>query len=97
MTAGTYRKKKRHILEYDEVFEDIAGGTTKNTVIIEGSSVEVIKSGQTDVDMFFEEGKMNVSYYTTPFGTIEMGIATTGLKVSEEDERLTVKAGMLFP
>ena len=30
--------------------------------------------------MVFEENKKNISYYTTPFGTMQMGIAATHVK-----------------
>ena len=41
--------------------------------------LEVRKKGAVNVHMVFEPGKKNMTYYTTPFGTLQLGIATTAL------------------
>ena len=40
---------------------------------------------------FIEQGKKNMTYYTTPYGTIEMGIAATNLNLEENDSGLNMK------
>ena len=53
--------------------------------------MEVRKKGVVNVHMVFEQGKKNMTYYTTPYGTIEMGIAATNLNLQESDGGLDMK------
>ena len=41
--------------------------------------------------MIFEPNKKNITYYETPFGQLQMGIATTDIKVREEEDKMSVK------
>ena len=61
---------------------------TKNTIKITDKSVEVKKKGVTNVQMIFEENKKNLTYYATPFGNLQMGIAATKIAVKEEEQGL---------
>jgi uncharacterized beta-barrel protein YwiB (DUF1934 family) len=42
--------------------------------------------------MVFEPGKRSLAYYSTPFGTLDMGISTTAVDVQVSEERIDVKA-----
>ena len=53
--------------------------------------MEVRKKGVVNVHMVFEQGKKNMTYYSTPYGTIEMGIAATNLFLEEKDGGLNMK------
>ena len=53
--------------------------------------MEVRKKGLVNVHMVFEQGKKNMTYYTTPFGTIQMGIAATNLALDESEDSLNMK------
>ena len=90
MTTGTYAYEAgRHVVEYDEVFEDVPG-VTHNVVTIGPDSAVVHKSGQANVDMIFEVGKTNIACYTTPYGDIDMSFTASSVNVSEEEERLSM-------
>lgn len=92
VTFGSYAfRNGRHVLEYDEVFEETQDKTTHCVIFMGPEGAEVHKTGQMAVDMIFEKGKKNLTYYTTPYGTIEMGIATTEVDVQEEADTLTLK------
>ena len=41
--------------------------------------------------MVFEQGKRNMAFYTTPFGTLEMGISATNLELEESDGQIAMK------
>ena len=41
--------------------------------------------------MVFEQGKKNMTFYSTPFGTLQMGIAATGLELQEEEDNIHLK------
>ena len=40
--------------------------------------------------MIFEENKKNLTYYATPFGNLQMGIAATKIAVKEEEQGLNL-------
>ena len=63
---------------------------TVNYIKMSAQGVEVRKQGQVNVHMVFEQGKKNITFYSTPFGTLQMGIAATGLELQEEFILLTV-------
>ena len=41
--------------------------------------------------MVFEQGKKNMTYYTTPYGTLQMGIAATNLELEETEGAVNMK------
>lgn len=91
MTGGNYYfRNGSHYVKYEEVFEGF-DGTTSNLVKIRPSCIEVHKKGAANVHMIFEENKKNITYYETPFGKIQMGLSTTQIAVTEEEERMQVR------
>ena len=51
--------------------------------------IEVRKRGVANVHMIFEKDKKNITYYDTPFGKIQLGIATTGIASCVEEDKLS--------
>ena len=82
-----YFKNGHHFIYFDEVLEGIPE-PIKNSIKITENSVEVRKKGAADAQMIFEENKKNFTYYATPFGNLQMGIAATSIRVQEEEETL---------
>ena len=90
MTTGTYAfDAGRHVVEYDEVFEDIPG-VTHNIVTFGPDGATVHKDGQANVDMVFEVGKTNIACYETPYGGLDMSFTASSVNVEEEEERLSM-------
>ncbi|MDD6347374.1 MAG: DUF1934 domain-containing protein [Lachnospiraceae bacterium] len=90
VTCGTYDFREGcHVLEYDEVFEDVPG-TTHNYLKIREDCAEVIKTGQANVDMIFEVGKKSIAAYSTPYGALDMAFEASRLEVTKKEERLTM-------
>ena len=85
-----YFRNGSHYLRYEEILEDFAEPTI-NYIKISPKGMEVRKKGIVNVHMVFEQGKKNMTYYTTPYGTIEMGIAATNLNLEENDSGLNMK------
>lgn len=93
VTPGTYEYADGvHKIVYEETFEGFENEPTVNTVTITDDSIIVQKVGAITVDMVFEPGKRSLAFYSTPFGTLDMGISTTDIDVVETDERIDVKA-----
>lgn len=91
VTVGEYYfRNGSHYLRYEEMIEGFSEATI-NYIKINPTGVEVRKKGVTNVHMVFQEQKKNVTYYQTPYGSLQMGIAATRLDVSEEEDDLKVK------
>lgn len=78
-----------HYLLYED-FDEESGQTTKNLIKCKPHLMELTRKGLIDVHMVFEEQKKNVARYTTPFGSIMVGIDTSKVDVSEESEKITL-------
>ena len=90
ITAGTcYNKNGKWYVLYDEAVEGIEAAT-HNTVKIAKDKIEVIKKGLVDSRMVYEYGKKHNCNYVTPMGLIILGITTTALTVTEQEDRLEV-------
>lgn len=85
-----YFRNGSHYLRYEEMLED-HGDSTVNYIKISPKGMEVRKKGQVNTHMVFEQGKRNMAFYTTSFGTLEMGISATNLELKESDSRLDMK------
>ncbi|HIX77795.1 MAG TPA: DUF1934 domain-containing protein [Candidatus Fusicatenibacter merdavium] len=88
LNAGQYYyKNNQHYILYDEPAEGFEE-TTHNILKFNKNKLEVRKRGLMEVHMIFEENKKNISMYQTPFGVMDMGIATTRIELTEEPERI---------
>lgn len=85
-----YFRNGSHYLRYEEMMDDSAE-TTVNYIKMSPNGVEVRKQGQVNVHMVFEEGKKNKTFYNTPYGTLQMGIAATGLELKESENNIQMK------
>lgn len=85
-----YFKNGHHFIYFDEVMEGFPE-PVKNSIKITEKSVEVKKKGAANVQMIFEENKKNFTYYATPFGELQMGIAATKIHVQEEEDNLDLR------
>ena len=93
VSAGTYFfKDGKHYIFYEEMAEGIPG-VTKTQIRINGKdSLEVRKSGISNVNMVFEKNKINRCFYHTPFGQLNLGIFTTEIVVEETEENINIRA-----
>ena len=87
MTTGAYYLRNgKHYILYDELSED--NEIVKNVIKIGPKSVELTRKGGQSSHMVFEEGKENLSYYDTPFGSLLMGVNTSNIDWIEEEEQM---------
>ena len=85
-----YFRNGSHYLRYEEIMDESAQPTV-NYIKMSEKGMEVRKKGLVNVHMVFEQGKKNMTYYTTPFGTLQMGIAATGMELHESESGLDMK------
>lgn len=86
-----YVRGGSHYLRYEEILEDF-GEPTVNYIKMSGEGLEVRKKGVINVHMVFEPGKKNMTYYSTPFGTLQLGIAATSLAFQDGEDGICMKA-----
>lgn len=85
-----YFRNGSHYLRYEEIMEDFPQPTV-NYIKMSPKGMEVRKKGVINVHMVFEQGKKTMTYYTTPYGTLQMGIAATNLELNESDDGIDMK------
>lgn len=90
VTGGSYSfDQRRAALEYME--SELTGMSgTKTTISVERDSVLITRSGTVNMQMIFEEGRKHYFNYSTPYGSMTMGLATQSIK-----NELTVEGGRL--
>lgn len=86
-----YFKNGSHYLRYEELMDETSAEPTVNYIKISSKAVEVRKKGLVNVHMVFERGKKNMTYYSTPYGAVEMGIAATGVMIEESENGIDMK------
>lgn len=86
-----YFKNGSHYLRYEELLDETSTEPTVNYIKMSSKAVEVRKKGLVNVHMVFERGKKNMTYYSTPYGTVEMGIAATGVMIEESENGIDMK------
>lgn len=92
ITVGEYYlRNNTHYLLYDEIMEGFQE-PTHNFIKVRPGKMEVRKKGVVDVQMIFEKDKKNLAFYKTPFGTMEMEIATTKVTMEETEELMEIRA-----
>lgn len=90
VTVGEYHYRNgKHFIKYDEVFEGLPG-ITVNLIKVGDGAMEVRKKGATNVHMVFDPPKKNITFYHTPYGSIQMGIAATKVECREEEENIAI-------
>ena len=79
-----YQKNNRDFFRYEE--SEISGleGTT-TTIRIDAAEVCVLRMGQIEQKLVFEEGKTNTSLYRTPYGDFALLVKTHFLAVDLQD------------
>lgn len=89
ITTGDYfLKDGKHYIIYEEIEED-SRQITKNTIKIDGDSMDIMKKGNINTHMVFQKDKKNLSCYMTPFGELTVGIHTSEVHVEKEEDTLT--------
>lgn len=89
VSMGEMLKKEDAIYVCYEEASDEADGEdceiVKSLMKVKPGQVEIIKKGPTETHMIFVEGKDTMSYYSTPFGELEVVIHTKRLECLESD------------
>lgn len=82
-----YFKNGKHYIIYDEYMEGF-GTVTKNVLKLQENSLEITKRGTVNVHMLFEKNKKNMTCYTTPYGSMLIGIDACNIIIQESEDEL---------
>ena len=58
---------------------------TQTTIQVEGGSVSILREGQVNSQMVFEEGRRHLTMYNTPYGAMTLGVNTRRMKVDLDE------------
>ncbi len=79
------RENDVYILTYLE--SEITGmDGTQTTITVQGDQVTLVRAGQFNSQMVFQEGRRHLSMYNTPYGALAIGVNTRHLLVDLNDE-----------
>ena len=79
----------KHYVLYDEMTED-SREPVHNILRISPDQVNIRKKGLVNTELTFTKGKETVSHYSTPYGSLVLGIRANELEVREEPQGLWV-------
>lgn len=58
---------------------------TQTTIQVEPESVTILREGQVNSQMVFQQGRRHLSLYNTPYGALTMGVSTRRMKVDLDE------------
>ena len=74
----------RYTLRYQE--SELTGLEGTNTTIdVETGRVTILREGQVNSQMVFEEGRRHLTMYNTPYGALSIGVNTRRMKVDLDE------------
>ena len=74
-----------YTLTYQE--SEITGlGSTLTTILVEGEQVTMMRAGEFNAQMVFQEGRRHLSLYNTPYGSMTIGVHTNHLMAELTDQ-----------
>ena len=85
-----YFRNGKHYVTYEE-FQEGSNQPTNVMLKLSDHKMEMMKKGETNVHMLFEEGKQHNAMYRVPFGNLLMGINTTSFKLVETENEINAE------
>ena len=85
-----YYKNGKHYVLYEEQNEH-GEEPDKNRVKFCENFLELNRTGMTTTHLLFEKDKKNVSYYRTPYGSLEIGVDARRVRIEEKEELILAK------
>ena len=89
VSVGEMMQRDDHIcVSYEEAADNAAGvdcQLVKSMLKVKPDQIEIIKKGAAQTHMVFIEDRDTISYYSTPFGELEVAIHTERLERKERD------------
>jgi len=91
VTPAIYHKQNgKHYIKYEEFLED-SNRPTSVLLKLSEQKMELLKKGEVNVHMLFEEGKQNTTIYQMPFGQLMMGLNTMSMSLEETETEINAE------
>ncbi len=74
-------------ISYEEVVEG-EGEVVHNLFKITGDCIELVRKGALTTNMIFRRNEKTISYYETPFGSLNLGIFATKVDIVRDGARV---------
>ena len=87
-----YMEEGNHCLVYDQPGDGFEEEPVHTRLKFDESSLEILKTGGVETQMLIEKDRRTVTYYTTPFGSMDVGISTAEVALTEEENLLDIRA-----
>ncbi len=84
-TGSYYEKNNKEYILYEEVSDDSLQ-VTKNTLKLSEDEVELIRHGESNVNIVFKAGVNWESYYMTPVGSMKMTFCTKEVDIDRSKD-----------
>lgn len=84
-----YLRNNKHYVLFEEIMEGTKE-TSKNIIKFSNECFEFTRKGPLSVHMIFEKGKKNLTYYYTPFGSLQVGINASSIDIVEKDDEIQI-------
>lgn len=85
-----FLKNGAQYILYDEMDEGM-DEPIKNTIRVTPQQVRLRKRGPVVADMTFENGEERMATYTTPFGSLVLGICARQMIIDQTEDELNIK------
>lgn len=91
VTPAIYHKQNgKHYIKYEEFLED-SNRPTNVLLKLSEQKMELLKKGEVNVHMLFEEGKQNTTIYQMPYGQLMMGLNTMSMSLEETETEINAE------
>ena len=87
-----YKRNQTHYIIYNQ-YDEEAQKMLKNTIKIKDHTVELKKTGFTNVRMYFEKDRKTTSYYDMEEGSMLIETQTGNVAVEEKEDSLQISLG----
>ena len=86
-----YMEDGYHCLVFDQLTDEFEE-PVHTRLKFDHNSLEILKTGSTETQMLIEKDRRTISCYTTPFGSMDVGVSTTDVVLTEDENFLDIKA-----
>ena len=86
VTAGRLQKEGESYTLSDQESEVTGLEGTLTTIQVEGEQVTLMRMGEFNAQMVFQEGRRHLSMYNTPYGAMAIGVNTRRLLADLNDQ-----------
>ncbi len=87
LVNGRYNEKNgKHFVRFEQFEDD--GTPTKNLLTFDEKTMELTRKGGTQLHLSFLNKEKTLTSYSTPFGSLMVGVNTDSISVEKSDDKI---------